>query len=137
MKFFRQIGKIFTTFVGIVIVICILAVACSGGNTTSNVATNKNSATEKAKASYEFVEGPTLTDGDFGSKYIKGILKNDTDDDKGYIQISFTLYDSDGNNIGTAVTNTNNLKAGGTWKFEAMCLEDNVSSYELDNVTGF
>ena len=36
-----------------------------------------------------------------------------------YLQIEYNLYDADGAQIGTALANINNLKAGGTWKFEA------------------
>ena len=86
---------------------------------------------------YEFIEEPTLSTNEYGNQIIVGVIKNNTNIDKGYIQVSFTLYDADGNNIGTAWTNTNNLKAGGTWKFEAGILEDNVESFELDEVTGF
>ena len=64
-------------------------------------------------------------------------ISNNSGSDKGYIQISFTLYDADGNNIGTALANTNNLKDGGTWKFEAIALENDVKSFELDEVSGF
>ena len=57
--------------------------------------------------------------------------------EKGYIEVTFTLYDADGNNIGTALANTNNLKDGGTWKFEAIVLEDDVASFELNEITGY
>ena len=86
---------------------------------------------------YEFIEEPALSTNEYGNQIIVGVIKNNTSVDKDYIQVSFTLYDADGNNIGTAWTNTNNLKAGGTWKFEAGILEDNVESFELDEVTGF
>ena len=86
---------------------------------------------------YEFIEEPTLSTNEYGNQIIVGVIKNNTSVDKDYIQVSFTLYDANGNNIGTAWTNTNNLKAGGTWKFEAGILEDNVESFEIDEVTGF
>lgn len=86
---------------------------------------------------YEFIEEPTLTKDEFGLQYITGVIKNTSGSDKEYIQISFTLYDADGNNIGTAFANTANLKDGGTWKFEAMILEDNFASFEIDEITGF
>ena len=48
-------------------------------------------------------------------------------------------YDADGAQVGTALANTNNLKAGGTWKFEAVgtASPDEVASYERVDVTGF
>ena len=86
---------------------------------------------------YEFIEEPALTEGEYGSQYITGIIKNTSGSDKETIMISFTLYDADGNNIGTALATTSNLKDGGTWKFEAMILEDGMATFELDEVTGF
>lgn len=69
--------------------------------------------------------------------YIEGIVKNNTDKDKGYVQISFNLYDADGNQLGTALDNINNLKAGGTWKFKAMGMGDGIESYEFAEIVGF
>ena len=57
----------------------------------------------------------------------------------GYIQVEYNLYDADGAQVGTALANTNNLKAGGSWKFEAIgtASPDEVASYELVDVTSF
>ena len=70
---------------------------------------------------------------------IAGTLTNNTDSDKSYIQVEYVIYDADGAQIGTALANTNNLKAGGTWKFEAASTvePDEVASWELADVTGF
>ena len=137
MKFIRGLGKVVCTFVGIIVIILILAVACSGGETTSDISTNEQVQVSEEKPKYEFVEEPTLSTNEYGNQIIVGVIKNNTSVDKDYIQVSFTLYDADGNNIGTAWANTNNLKAGGTWKFEAMILEDGMATFELDEVTGF
>ena len=74
-------------------------------------------------------------DGYFAS-YIQGTLVADKDYD--YLQIEIPCYDSNGNNIGSALANVNNLKEGETWRFEAMIL-DKVSKYSLQNaeVTGY
>ena len=49
------------------------------------------------------------------------------------------LYDADGNQVGTALANTNHLKAGGSWKFEALgtVSPDQVASWERSDVSGF
>ena len=72
---------------------------------------------------------------DFAS-YIQGTLVADKDYD--YLQIEIPCYDSNGNNIGSALANVNNLKEGETWKFEAMIF-NKISKYSLQNaeVTGF
>lgn len=71
--------------------------------------------------------------------YITGTLTNNTDSDKSYIQVNYNLYDAEGAQIGTALANTNNLKAGSSWKFEAFgtAAPDEVASFELADVTGF
>ena len=69
-----------------------------------------------------------------------GILKNNTDKDKSYIQIEFAVKDSDGNKLGTAIANISDLKSGDTWKFEAMSFStDEGQIIDLDDyeVTGF
>ena len=70
---------------------------------------------------------------------IQGTLVNNTDKDRSYIQVSYNLYDADGAPVATALANTNNLKAGGVWKFEALgtAEPEQVASWELAEVTGF
>ena len=137
MKFFGRIAKRLCTLIGGIVVIVILCAACSSSNSTNNVpSSDQESSTKKSEEQYEFTEKPTLVYEDYTNKIV-GIIKNNSGSDKGYIQISFTLYDADGNNIGTALANTNNLKDGGTWKFEAIALENDVKSFELDEVSGF
>ena len=66
-------------------------------------------------------------------------MTNNTDKEQSYIQIEYVLYDADGNQVGTALANTNHLKAGGTWKFEAISTvsPDQVASWERSDVSGF
>ena len=91
---------------------------------------------EEEQEDFIFVEGPTCVPGEFSS-YLVGVVKNNTNKDYDYIQITFTLYDVDGNVVGTALANAKNLKAGGTWKFEAMFFEDTASYWELDEIKGW
>lgn len=140
MKFLEKIGRMVMSLIGLFVVIIILAVSCDSGddqvNNNYNNETNTVEQTEEAPK-YEFIEGPEITTNEYGNQYITGVIKNNTNTDKGYIQVSFTLYDADGNNIGTAWTNTNNLKSGETWKFEAIILEDDVATFEIDEISGF
>lgn len=77
--------------------------------------------------------------GDDYSVTISGTFTNNSDAEVSYVQVSYRLLDAEGAQIGTAYANTNNLPAGGTWKFEAMGFEplSSVASYELADVTGF
>lgn len=69
-----------------------------------------------------------------------GILKNNSGKDLNYVQITFAVKDADSNKLGAAMANVNNLKAGDTWKFEAMSFStDEGQIIDLDDyeVEGF
>jgi hypothetical protein len=68
---------------------------------------------------------------------VTGIVENRRETKLSYAQISFNLYDSDGNQVGTALANVTGLAAGGRWKFEATGLADDVSAYKIDELTGY
>ena len=152
---FKRIFKGIIYFLGIITLISILVAACEDENTAYIEHTGPNEAVlvvpeepdsevevvvpevaEEPQADFIFVEGPEVVFGDFGHNIV-GVVKNNTDKDYDYLQISFTLYDADGNVVDTAFANVNNIKPGGTWKFEAMFFEDNIASWELDEITGW
>lgn len=84
------------------------------------------------------IDGEELS-GDAYSCKISGVYTNKAGKDLSYVQVSYNLFDADGNQIGTALANTNNLADGGTWKFEAFgsATVDEVASYKIGDVTGF
>lgn len=84
------------------------------------------------------IDGEELS-GDAYSCKISGVYTNKAGKDLSYVQVSYNLFDADGNQIGTALANTNNLADGGTWKFEAFgsVAVDEVASYKIGDVTGF
>jgi cytoskeletal protein RodZ len=71
------------------------------------------------------------------SSYIEGTIKNNTKKEYGYVQVEINLYDKDGAQVGSTFANTTNLEPGGTWKFKAIVLEENVASYKIKDITGF
>lgn len=88
----------------------------------------------------------TLEDGHTGSAdefnmgyYIEGYIRNNTKRKYSYVQVTFNLYDSEGNQLGTAIANINNLEANGRWKFKAIGLNEveNIASYKLAKITGY
>ena len=95
-------------------------------------------ATSAEPADKYSIDGEELT-GDAYSCKISGVYTNKADKDLSYVQVSYNLFDADGNQIGTALANTNNLSDGGTWKFEAFgsAAVDQVASYKIGDVTGF
>lgn len=103
------------------------AAAPAAGETTSAEPADKYS-----------IDGEELT-GDTYSCKISGVYTNKAGKDLSYVQVSYNLFDADGNQIGTALANTNNLADGGTWKFEAFgsAAVDEVASYKIGDVTGF
>ena len=53
------------------------------------------------------------------SATIKGVAKNNSKKNYSYASVEFSVYDSAGNNLGTALANINNLASGDSWSFEA------------------
>ena len=83
----------------------------------------------------------TLESGAYDSSgfayYVYGTLTNNKKD-VDYIQILIPVYDKNGNKLGDAMANCNNLKKGETWRFKAMALEDGIAKFGKDvKVTGF
>ena len=82
-----------------------------------------------------------LEDGTYDSSgfayYVYGTLTNNKKD-VDYIQILIPVYDENGNKLGNAMANCNNLKKGETWRFKAMAIEDGIAKFGKDvEVTGF
>jgi len=74
----------------------------------------------------------------YGYGYIVGYLKNNTDRSYNYVQISFSLYDKNGNKVGSAFDNTNGLGPRETWKFKALVMNDQeVESYKVEDITAW
>ncbi len=84
------------------------------------------------------IEGEELSGDDYSTK-ISGTFTNNSGSELSYVQVSYNLFDADGNQIDTAYANTSNLADGGTWKFEATAFKgiDNVASFKLGDVTGY
>lgn len=81
-----------------------------------------NKVVEEQKQSLELVGNVTMTSsGGYGyyTYNIEGVLKNVSGKKLNYAQVSFVIYDSAGNNIGSAFDNINYIDVNGTWKFKA------------------
>jgi len=69
---------------------------------------------------------------------ITGTAKNVSGGNLSYAQLTFTVYDSDDNQIGTALANINNLAADTTWKFKATgILHSAPSRYVLSEISAW
>lgn len=67
----------------------------------------------------------------YASPRIVGSVKNMTGREMRYVQISWTLFDSQDREVGTAWTNHTNLGPGAVWRFEALVLHDEARKYRL------
>ncbi len=121
----------------IILVILVIAVIySSSGNDSEN-----NKKTPEKKETFSIVEGTeTGYADDYGiAYYIEGTIKNNTDKKYSYVQVTYNVYDSNQNNLGTCIANNNNLSGNETWKFKAICSGDakSITSYKLDEITGW
>lgn len=95
--------------------------------------------TQNSNEKYSLVEDYISPESNDFSTYIEGKITNNTDKELSYIQVTYSIYDAEGNTIGTCIDNENNIDAHGTWKFKAICLEgvSDISKYELKGITGW
>lgn len=138
----RGVGKI--VLIVVVALVVIGAIGSMGGNGGANQAPAGDETQTSEQQPAEQTEPYTISDEQLDTSngfavYINGTLTNNTENEVSYIQVEYNLYDADGAQVGTALANTNNLKAGGTWKFEAVgtASPDEAASYERVDVTGF
>ena len=124
-------------FIVLAAIVLILIIQQTTGNKKKDVEV-KNSTQETQNAKYEVSE--LNIEKDSFSSYVTGVLKNNTDKEKSYVQITIPAYDSNGNKVGDALANINDLKPNSTWKFKAMYIgsEKNVTfKTEELKVSGF
>lgn len=57
---------------------------------------------------------------ELGLHHIEGTVTNNNNKDYQYVEIEFICYDDAGNNLGTAIDNTNNLLGKETWRFSTI-----------------
>ncbi len=123
-----------------VLVLALLGAACSDEEAAENNnydgGQQVQQEVQRQEEDFIFIEQPACYNDGYWSNIV-GVVQNNTGKDLEYIQISFTLYDADDNVIGTAFANANNVKDQGTWKFEAMILEENVVRFELDEISSW
>ena len=106
--------------------------AAQGNQQAAASAASEESSDKYAIADEQLVE-------DEYTSTIKGTFTNKSGKELSYVQVSYSLFDADGAQIGTALANTNNLADGGTWKFEAATFKQpgEVASFKIADVSGF
>lgn len=121
--------------------IILLVIAGISGVVFGDPNANPTSTSTTSNTTTQTTERFTLVDseGSFDgfAYYVTGTIKNNTNRQYSYVQVTFNLYDEDGAQIGTAMANVNNLEANGTWKFKALGITEEVASYKLMEITGW
>lgn len=113
----------------------------TASNAASSASSSSDSSSQSAAASstnkYSITD-ETVDDSGYFFK-LDGTFTNLTSKQISYVVVTYSLYDADGAQIGTANATTSNLDANGTWKFEATSSvqPDQVDSYKLSKVSGF
>ena len=73
------------------------------------------------------------------ARRVEGIIINQGDVAYAVIEVSFLLYDEDGEQIGTAIADVEDLGPGKRWKFSAIVpgsIDSDVSSFEVESLSG-
>lgn len=114
---------------------CAAEVSQNGVTATSTVTSTATVQKQEPKQepALKFVEKPTSVCEEYTCNII-GKLQNKTNKTFSYVEVEFTIYDADGNQIGTALDNIKNLEPGATWMFKALIFEDDADSFKLTKV---
>ena len=89
------------------IIILVAIVGTFGDNNSKLMNTGTNPDSQEK---FTLEEGHIGSTDEYGIRYkIEGTIKNNTDKQYSYVQVTFNLYDKDGAQIGSALANINNL----------------------------
>ena len=136
---FKLLGKLvkgLLVFIGgfVVLVCCVAVVGTSDGDTSSSdsgVQEQQEQQEVKRNTDVDKYQVQILDSRSDGfATYITGTLVADRD--YSYVQILIPCYDADGNKLGDAIANVNNLNKGESWKFEAMSIDTDVASFDIN-----
>ena len=130
----KQKNSTLRIILGIIIVIIAIGVIAGSGNNSTNNSTGNTTtvATEK----FTLVSSEMTSDS-YGT-YVEGTIKNNTDKSYSYVQVTFNLFDSEGNQLGTAIDNINNFQPNSTWKYKAVGLTtEKAARCEFVEITGW
>lgn len=109
------------------IAIVSLALFSAAPHTAATVAQAPSSAQapKTTKTTYAKSTSDNLVASDVGFEqegyagYITGTVKNNTNHAYRYVEVNINVYDESGAQIASPLANTQNLQAGGTWRFKA------------------
>lgn len=129
--------------------ILIIVIAAASSDTSPSTVTNSNNGSGEIQHQVEnktpvqkqekfTLESHSGAYDDAGfAFYIEGTIKNNTNKNYSYVQVTFNTYDKDGAQLGTAFDNINNLEPNGVWKYNAIATADDIASYKFVEITGW
>ena len=134
---FKLLGKLVKGFVLIVgLLVCLVACVAfigSDSDTSSNDGGTQEQQEVKRNTDVDKYQIQILDSRSDGfATHITGTLVADRD--YSYVQILIPCYDADGNKLGDAIANVNNLNKGESWKFEATSIDADVATFDIDKV---
>ncbi|MDO5696200.1 MAG: FxLYD domain-containing protein [Eubacteriales bacterium] len=141
----KALKFIIGAIVAIIVIVAIVETTKDKGDkkeatTMEQTADKKEQKEEKKEEKKDYELKDVAVESDEVAHYVTGVLVNNTDSKKSYVQVEFPVYDKDGNKLGTALDNVNNLEPGKSWKFKAIYLgtekEIDIHTDEPD-ITGF
>ena len=146
-KVWTIVGIIAGVLLGIMIISAILGTN-SGSSGTSNDSNDKiynDSSNGSNVGSYKLEVTQTTLHVEYSdflgyTANIRGTAKNISKRNYSYASVEFSVDDVDGNNLGTALANINNLGKGETWRFEATLLaipKSKPISFKLVDITAW
>lgn len=120
----------------LIIIVIIIGLIAGCANSISDALNDDKKALENIKCTTEkqYLEKSGI------GYYIEGSCVNNNEKDYSYLQVEYICYDKSGNNLGTALDNTNNLLANQTWKFKAISMtgeDKQIDHCEFHEVTGW
>lgn len=132
---FKLLGKLVKGFVLMVgLLVCLVACVAfvgSDSDTSSSDSGVQEQQEVKRNTDVDKYQVQILDSRSNGAAtYITGTLVADRD--YSYVQILIPCYDADGNKLGDASANVTNLNKGESWKFEAMSIDTNVASFDIN-----
>lgn len=142
-KVWTIVGIIAGVLLGIMIISAILGTNSSRSGTSND--SNDKIYNDSNVGSYKLEVTQTTLHVEYSdflgyTAKIRGTAKNISKRNYSYASVEFSVYDVDGNNLGTALANINNLGKEETWRFEAILLATPKSkpiSFKLVDVTAW
>ena len=123
----------------------------SRSSNSSSRSSNTSSSNSNSTSRFEWVDNPKVEADYIGGGFIEGVyiapvkigdkivgsIKNISNETFSMVTITFTLYDSAGNQIDTATSSVSNFRPGNTWKFEAYIWNSKASRFEFEKITAY